>query len=91
MVRKSDKQILFTDRVRAIVRKIPPGKTYTYKQVATAAGNPGAARAVGTIMSHNFDPAIPCHRVIRSDGKIGNYNRGGTMVKTKLLQQEKAI
>lgn len=91
MVRTSDKQISFTDRVRAVVRKIPRGKTYTYKQVAAAAGNPGAARAVGTIMSHNFDPTIPCHRVIRSDGKIGNYNRGGTMVKTKLLQQEKAI
>ncbi len=91
MVRISDNQISFTDRVRAIVRKIPRGKTYTYKQVAAAAGNPGAARAVGTIMSHNFDPKIPCHRVIRSDGKIGDYNRGGSDAKMKILKREKAI
>ncbi len=42
-----------------------------YKQFAELAGNPGASRAVGTIMSHNYDLEIPCHRVVRSDGKIG--------------------
>lgn len=41
---------MLTERVKAVVRKIPPGKTLTYKQVATAAGRPGASRAVGTIL-----------------------------------------
>ena len=63
------KQQRFSDRVRAVVKKIPKGKTMTYKQVATKAGNPKAARAVGMIMSHNFDSKIPCHRVIRGDKK----------------------
>lgn len=78
----------FSSRVYAVVRKIPAGKTMTYKQVAAKAGNPGAARAVGTLMSKNYDPKIPCHRVIRSDGKIGNYNRGGPSRKAELLLEE---
>lgn len=81
----------FTERVRNIVRKIPKGKTMTYKQVAELAGSPGASRAVGNIMRENYDPEIPCHRVIRSDGKIGNYNRGGAGVKRKKLQEEGAL
>ena len=91
MKAKKDIQISFADRVRTVVRKIPRGKTFTYKQVAVAAGSPGAARAVGTIMSHNFDPTVPCHRVIRSDGKIGDYNRGGNEAKKRILKKEKAI
>lgn len=78
----------FSSRVYAVVRKIPRGKTMTYKQVAVKAGNPGAARAVGTLMSKNYDPKIPCHRVVRSDGKIGNYNRGGPSRKAELLLEE---
>ncbi len=78
----------FAEKVRAVVAKIPKGKTMTYKQVAAKAGNPYAARAVGTIMSKNFDPAIPCHRVIRSDGKVGDYNRGGPARKVELLLEE---
>lgn len=81
----------FTDHVRAIVRNIPKGATMTYRQVAERAGSPGASRAVGSIMKSNYDPDIPCHRVIRSDGKLGNYNRGGESVKRKLLQQEGAL
>lgn len=81
----------FTDRVRDIVRSIPKGTTMTYRQVAELAGSPGASRAVGSIMKSNYDPDIPCHRVIRSDGKLGNYNRGGESVKRKLLQQEGAL
>lgn len=81
----------FAMKVRAVVAKIPRGKTMTYGQVANAAGKPRAARAVGMIMSKNYDPAIPCHRVVRADGKVGNYNRGGAFRKMKLLQEEGAI
>ena len=87
----------FSDKVIRIVSKIPKGKTLTYKQVATRAGNPKAARAVGNILNRyyyeciaNKNSTIPCHRVIRSDGKIGGYARG-EKEKIKLLQKEKAI
>lgn len=79
---------LFTQRVRDVVRQIPQGSTMTYKQVATAAGNEKAARAVARVMAQNYDPDIPCHRVIRSDGTMGGYNRGGEKVKQKILLQE---
>lgn len=85
------KQVTFADLVRNAVRQIPKGETRTYKEVATAVGRPGAARAVGTIMKHNFDPTVPCHRVVRSDGKIGEYNRGGSEAKRALLKKEGAI
>ncbi len=88
---KSMKENNFTNRVRIIVKNIPKGKIMTYKQVAELAGSPGASRAVGNIMHDNYDPEIPCHRVIRSDGKIGNYNRGGEKVKRKLLHEEGAL
>ena len=81
----------FVTRVRTVVAKIPKGKTMTYGEVAALAGNPYAARAVGMIMSKNYDPKIPCHRVVRSDGKIGNYNRGGMERKMKLLREEGAM
>jgi len=57
----------FTERVRAIVAKIPKGESMTYKEVATKAGNPRAARAVGAIMRSNYNRDIPCHRVVKSD------------------------
>ncbi len=78
----------FTEKVHDVVKKIPKGKVLTYTQVAAKAGNPKAVRAVGTIMSKNFNPEIPCHRVIRTDGKIGNYNRGGAEAKERILRQE---
>ena len=81
----------FTDKVLDIVRKIPEGKTMTYKQVATKAGSPNAARAVGSIMKANFRPDVPCHRVIRSDDVIGEYNRGGSSEKIRKLREEGAI
>ena len=62
----------------------------TYAEVARAAGYPGAARAVGNALNKNHDPSVPCHRVIRSDGNVGGYNRG-TEQKIKLLRKEKAI
>lgn len=84
------KEKSFKDRVFEIVRKIPKGKTMTYKEVAKRAGSPNASRAVGSILKENFDPKIPCHRVIRSDGLAGEYNRGREN-KIKLLKKEGAI
>lgn len=81
----------FQARVLDVVRRIPKGKTLSYKEVAQAAGSPGAFRAVGTIMRLNQDLTVPCHRVIKSDGTLGNYNRGGTIQKQKLLEQEGAL
>ncbi len=77
----------FKDQVLAIVKKIPKGKVLTYQEVAKRAGSPNASRAVGSILKKNFDPKIPCHRVIRSDGIAGEYNRGRSN-KIKLLKKE---
>lgn len=78
----------FAERVRSIVRAIPRGETRTYREVARLAGKPEAARAVGSIMRANYDPTVPCHRVIRSDGTSGGYNRGGPAAKERLLKHE---
>jgi len=79
----------FADDVRSVVRGIPKGQTLSYGEVAAAAGYPGAARAVGTIMANNFDETVPCHRVIRADGTPGRYNReGGEEAKRKKLRVE---
>jgi len=78
----------FRDQVFAVVRQIPKGQTLTYKQVAERAGSPRAYRAVGNILNKNFNPTIPCHRVIRSDGKLGGYNRGAER-KREILEMEK--
>lgn len=80
----------FKEKVFAIVKKIPKGKVLTYKMVAKLAGRPRAWRAVGNFLSKNKNPKIPCHRVIRSDGKIGGYRRG-TKKKVALLKKEDAI
>ena len=80
----------FKQKVLAVVFKIPKGKILTYKEVARRAGSPNASRAVGNILNGNYDPKIPCHRVVRSDGKIGEYNRGAKK-KLQLLEKEGAI
>lgn len=78
----------FSQKVYEVVKDIPKGESLSYGEVAILAGRPGAARAVGTILSKNYDPAIPCHRVIRADGKLGGYNRG-LEKKQRLLTKEK--
>jgi methylated-DNA-protein-cysteine methyltransferase-like protein len=79
----------FTERVLATVRRIPKGKVMTYAEVATAAGSPRAFRAVGSLMKANRDPGVPCHRVIHSDLRPGEYNRpGGTRTKVARLSGE---
>ncbi len=81
----------FQDKVREVVRTIPKGSVLSYQEVAKRAGKPKAARAVANIMANNFLPDIPCHRVIKSDGRPGGYNRGGESVKRRLLQEEGVV
>lgn len=78
----------FRECVLDVVRTIPKGSTLSYKDVACRAGNPRAARAVGAIMRTNHDSTVPCYRVIRSDGRLGGYNGGGTAKKKERLRQE---
>ena len=70
-----------------VISKIPKGKVMTYKEVARGAGNGKASRAVGNILNKNYNPQIPCHRVIRSNGAIGGYNRGARK-KRQILKSE---
>ena len=81
----------FANRVKNAVRQIPKGQARTYGEIAKAIGRSGAARAIGTVMKNNYDLTVPCHRVIRADGTIGDYNRGGSRKKKMLLKIEKAI
>ncbi|MFP5251985.1 MAG: methylated-DNA--[protein]-cysteine S-methyltransferase [Actinomycetes bacterium] len=70
------------------LREIPYGETRSYAEVAAAVGSPRAVRAVGTACRRNPLPiAIPCHRVVRSDGSLGQY-AGGTEAKRLLLGVE---
>lgn len=77
----------FRERVYIIVSKIPRGSVLSYKEVAHRAGNPKACRAVGNILNKNYDPKVPCHRVIRSDGTIGGF-RDGAQAKIVRLKHE---
>lgn len=80
----------FCDTVYQITRRIPRGKVATYGQIAALAGNPKAARAVGMCMKTNQDiPAVPCHRVVSSDGKLTGYSTGeGLKTKRDILIKE---
>jgi methylated-DNA-[protein]-cysteine S-methyltransferase len=81
----------FCQKVWLACKKIPKGKTMSYSQIAKIIGCPGSARAVGTALGKNpFAPFIPCHRVIRKDGKPGGYSgKGGIKRKLELLNMEK--
>jgi len=69
--------------------QIPRGQVRTYGWVAREIGRPAAVRAVGTALANNPIPVlIPCHRVIRSDGVIGNYGAGGPGAKREILAAE---
>ena len=68
---------------------IPRGQVRTYGWVAKEIGRPAAVRAVGTALANNPIPVlIPCHRVVRSDGVIGNYGAGGPTAKKEILAAE---
>jgi len=78
----------FTSAVLRTCRSIPHGHTMSYRQLAKEAGSPLATRAVGNVMARNPVPlVVPCHRVIRSHGDLGNYG-GGIEMKRWLLERE---
>ncbi len=77
------------DVLRATAQ-IPYGHTASYKHVAAQTGRPAAIRAAGTALATNPLPIfVPCHRVLPSSGRLGNY-RGGAEAKAKLLDLERA-
>lgn len=80
----------FKERVYEITNRIPKGKVATYAQVASLAGSPLAARAVGMCMKTNPNaPHTPCHRVVASDGKLTGYSAGsGVSTKKEMLLEE---
>jgi methylated-DNA-[protein]-cysteine S-methyltransferase len=82
---------LFQRKVWESVRTIPYGDVKTYGWLGKKLLNPGASRAVGNALSKNPLPLIiPCHRVVRSDGKMGGFSLpGGTLLKKKLIDLEK--
>jgi O-6-methylguanine DNA methyltransferase len=77
----------FSDRVLGVVARIPPGRVATYGDIAGLAGNPRAARAVGTIMRTAPRPGLPYHRVVASGGVLGGYG-GRVIMKAALLHAE---
>jgi methylated-DNA-[protein]-cysteine S-methyltransferase len=80
----------FQRKIWAALRRIPPGHTVSYAELARAIGAPSAVRAAGTANGSNPVPVvIPCHRVVRSDGTLGGYG-GGLDRKRWLLDHERA-
>lgn len=78
----------FNQKVWAALKLIPRGRVTTYKAIAKFIGQPKAARAVGNACGKNPDaPRAPCHRVVRSDGRLGGY-AGGVKNKVELLARE---
>lgn len=82
----------FNRRVYAIVRKVPPGQTITYGEIAERLGDRTLSRAVGQAMGENRCPIVmPCHRVLAASGKTGGFSApGGVATKLKLLTIEGA-
>ena len=80
----------FEIKVWNLISKIPRGEVRTYKELAVQINRPNSSRAVANACGKNPYPLkIPCHRVIRSDGKLGGYSgKGGTKTKKKLLKNE---
>lgn len=83
----------FQTEVLLVTAKIPKGETRTYKQIAATVHRPLAFRAVGSVMRINpLAPMIPCHRVVKSDGSLGNYSgKGGPKGKERMLRKEGAL
>lgn len=80
----------FQEAVWQELRRIPPGETRSYAQIAAAVGKPGAVRAAGSANGANHVAVlIPCHRVVRSDGTLGGYAYG-LGIKQQLLDRERS-
>ena len=86
------RQTEFNKRAYAIARRIPPGQTMTYGEIAERLGDKTLARAVGQAMGENPTPVImPCHRVLAASGKTGGFSApGGVVTKLRLLTIEGA-
>ena len=82
----------FHQRIYAIARRIPPGQTRTYGEIAEELGDKGLSRAVGQAMGHNpFAPVVPCHRVLAAGNKPGGFSAGGgALTKLRMLDIEDA-
>lgn len=80
----------FQKKVWKELLKIKKGEVSTYKEIAKRIGKSEASRAVANAVGKNkLVPDVPCHRVIRSDGKLGGYSgKGGVKTKLKLLKSE---
>lgn len=78
------------EKIYAVVKRIPEGKVATYGQVAAAAGNPRWSQVVGYALHSNPSPGeIPCHRVVRRDGRVAqSFAFGGENVQRLLLEGE---
>ena len=77
---------IFQIKVWKEIRKIPKGSVKTYKEIAIVIGSPASSRAVANACGKNpYVPIVPCHRVIRSDGKLGGYSGKGEIKKKKKL------
>jgi len=82
----------FQSRVLKLVSTIPRGKVTTYRELARAVDSPRAYRAVANALARNPNPVnIPCHRVVRSDGKVGGYKLSEKRKVELLLEEGVAI
>jgi methylated-DNA-[protein]-cysteine S-methyltransferase len=82
----------FEKKVLEIIKEIPIGRVTTYKEIARALESPRASRAVGNALSKNPDaPEVPCHRVVKSDGRLGGYAFGAKKKEVILKSEGLAI
>lgn len=85
---------IFAEKIYEQLRKIPKGRVTTYRFLAQSVGSK-AYRAVGMVLSKNpYAPVVPCHRVVRSDGRIGGFmghSQGKTVAKKKQMLEAEGI
>lgn len=89
-IRNNRSLIMIQEKTYSIVEKIPKGKTKTYKSISDSFSGKVHPRTVGSFLNKNYNPNIPCHRVVYSNGCIGGYNKG-VVEKIKKLKQEKVL
>lgn len=83
----------FARKVHKVLLDVPYGSVISYRDLARMADSPGAARAVGRVMSSNpFPLIVPCHRVVNADGRLGQYSGGfGKETKARLIDLERGL